>query len=314
METFHPSASHYRRRHAPNRRYLPDELSITILHSDFIAKYLKYSTTKYDTYRKEFQNLNITICKLEHEECEECEKADQHEHGHSRNNLISDCADCMSWKIHIKRASLARELYNFHSIIAESCEDTAFYSAHMERVIMMPNLETFKQAIFTRRISTFNETFASIGTFANKNIPIIAPIWHKGISGRKQEQLISAYHKFFLVIRDQENVVLWLKNCSSQNKNWCLFSYLVYIINSKLVSINCIDIYFFEAGHTYTSADSFHHAVERNMKGKKNLYTFADFHDCVATALPYVKALKMTLTCFKEWKSYKCPKKMEARE
>lgn len=313
VETFHPEASHYRRVHAPNRRYLPNDFTIKFLWEDFKSNHPDYVEIKYETYRREFDALNITICKLGHEECELCERVDQHAVGHSKHSLSEDCNDCQSWTVHIERAKQSRELYEFHANISSSTPDTIFYSVDMEKVIMLPRLETFKEALFTRRISAYNESFAPMGTFSDRDRPIIAPLWHEGISGRKQEQIISAYHQFFLANKDRANIVLWLDNCSSQNKNWCFLSYLVYIINSDLVSTETIDVYFFEPGHTFMSADSFHHSVERSMKAKKNVYTFEDFQECVATSLPYVKTIRMTPEMFKNWRSYRSTK-VDARE
>lgn len=63
VESFHPETSHYRYIHAPNRRYLPDTFSVTGLWEHFKKSQVKYANVKYEIYRKEFQKLNITICK-----------------------------------------------------------------------------------------------------------------------------------------------------------------------------------------------------------------------------------------------------------
>lgn len=36
IESFNPNVSHYRREHAPNRRYLPDTLTISEMHKDLV--------------------------------------------------------------------------------------------------------------------------------------------------------------------------------------------------------------------------------------------------------------------------------------
>lgn len=69
-----------------------------------------------------------------------------------------------------------------------------------------------------------------------------------------------------------------MDNCASQNKNWFLFSFLVYIVNSYEISTNEI-IYYFEPGHTYMSADSFHHQVDMALKKQNKTYDFNDFED-----------------------------------
>ena len=39
-----------------------------------------------------------------------------------------------------------------------------------------------------------------------------------------------------------------------------------YIVNSTKVAWNEIEVKYFETGHTFMSADSFHHQVERSLK------------------------------------------------
>lgn len=68
VESFHPETSHYRYVHAPNRRYLPDTFSIVGLWEHFKSTQEKYADIDYELYRREFKKLNITICKLGHEE------------------------------------------------------------------------------------------------------------------------------------------------------------------------------------------------------------------------------------------------------
>lgn len=311
IETYHPTASHYRREHAPNRRYLPNELNITSLYQDFIAKHEEYKMLRYETYRKLFKTTNISICKLGHEECEECETMNNHHPEHSKDQLGENCEECMKWSQHIERAKSARDLYQLHAEIASATEDVIFYSIDMEKVIMLPRLDTYKQALFTRRISTYNETFAPIGSFNKPNKPVIAVLWHEGVASRKQEQVISAYNQFFVQMRDSKHIVLWLDNCSNQNKNWCLLTFLVEKVNSSDNSIETIDLYFFEPGHTYMSADSFHQKVEKSLKSTKNVYDFTDFSTCVEKALPNVKVIPMTSDLFQKWRSYKSSAKLK---
>lgn len=101
---------------------------------------------------------------------------------------------------------------------------------------------------------------------------------HEAISGRKKDDIVSCFRAFFIQNRDLKHIVLWLDNCAAQNKNWGLFSYLVYLINSKEVNLQTVTMRYLEVGHTYMSADEFHHQVELSLKRKKRLYNFEDFH------------------------------------
>lgn len=158
-------------------------------------------------------------------------------------------------------------------------DNTIYYSVDLQKVIMLPRMDQYKAAIFCPRIIAFNESFVPLGA-GSKHLPI-AVIWPETVTGRRQEDIISAYRAFFLIYRDIPNVVLWADNCASQNKNWTLFTFLVYLINSNEVATETIKIKYFEPGHTFMSADSFHHQVELSLRRKKKVYDFNDFSDAV---------------------------------
>jgi len=96
--------------------------------------------------------------------------------------------------------------------------------------------------------------------------------------------LVSTFYSFFLHYRDTEKLTIWLDNYSSQNKNWCLLSFLVYIVNSDDICVQEIILNYFQAGHTFMSADSFHHQVELSLKRQKKTYDFEDFAKAVGAA------------------------------
>lgn len=142
-------------------------------------------------------------------------------------------------------------------------------------------MESFKDVIFAPRIKTFNETFAQVG-----GGKVIAVLWDECTSGRKSEDILSSFDKVFNVHKDCERIVLWLDNCSGQNKNWQLFVHVCMVVNSSHFAIKIIEFKFFESGHTFMAADSFHHQVEKSMKSYKkgNVVTFNDFVHCVKVA------------------------------
>ncbi|KAH9643380.1 hypothetical protein HF086_015494 [Spodoptera exigua] len=77
INSFNPSISHYRREHAPNRKYLPSDLTVISMYRDFYERQnMKdlpiHEQISYDYYRKVVKKLNICFTKLGHEECEVC--------------------------------------------------------------------------------------------------------------------------------------------------------------------------------------------------------------------------------------------------
>ena len=84
-------------------------------------------------------------------------------------------------------------------------------------------------------------------------------IWHEVISGRLDEDVTSTYVKFINVYkRDPTSLILWVDNCSAQNNNWTLFTVLCQLANDSDYTCDKITLKYFEQGHTFMAADSFH--------------------------------------------------------
>ena len=60
IHSFNPCISHYRREHAPNRLYLPHELTINAMHQDFLEKNAD-TKINYTTYMRRVNAMNI-VC------------------------------------------------------------------------------------------------------------------------------------------------------------------------------------------------------------------------------------------------------------
>jgi hypothetical protein len=299
--SYKPSVSHYRRVHAPNRLYLPSDLTITSMHSDFAEKN-PLTPCSYDVYRSFVKDMNISFAKLGHEECEQCEHFKQHDKDHTAENLNPDCDACKNWSLHIQRAKASRDKYRLDKIESERLiEGVIYFSADLQKVIMLPRMDTFKSVVFTKRIIAFNESFVPLGELKTQKPH--AAIWHEGTAGRKKEDIVSTFHAFIMLHRDADELVLWLDNCAGQNKNWTLFTYFVHIINSPLVSLKNLTVKYFEPGHTFMSADSFHHQVEISMKRQGRQCDFNDFKIAVQNAnKSRVCVIEMTPDKFFDWK------------
>lgn len=282
IESFKPSISHYRRGHSPNRRYLPGDISVMLMHGDFLQKNPNVKCS-YDTYRNTLHDMKITITNLGHEECELCTNYKHSDPEHYTNdNKDLSCSKCLEYTDHLKRAKEAREKYQSDAAQYKDKNNVSCVSADLREVIMLPRMETMNTAMFTRRIVAFNESFVPLGKKSHEKP--IAILWHEGIAGRKKEQIVSTFHSFFLSQRDKEKIVLWLDNCSGQNKNWTLLSFVVYMINSDEISASEVEMNYLEPGHTFISANAFHHQVELSMKHVKHIYDFEDFKNTVSAA------------------------------
>ena len=313
IESFNPSISHYRRAHAPLRRYLAPELGLSLMFRYFKETYPEIKVSQ-ETYRRRLHLKNISFCKLGEEECEvclalthhQCQKKDAPENNSGplnpqKNNerngkneekekKIEDivpgvCSVCDDWLVHIQLANESRDAYRKDADTYHDPKNGAFY---MSADMMLPGVKT---AVFTRRIIAYHETFAPLVPTKEvrkqwknegKKIKPVKPIgivWHEGIQGRFDEDVSSTVHKCLRDprYREAKHIIIWADNCTGQLKNWTFYASLVYEVNNLHASIETITIKYFEKGHTYMSADSFHASVETTIRKMKRLYDFDDF-------------------------------------
>nr|CAI5863108.1 unnamed protein product [Callosobruchus analis] len=176
---------------------------------------------------------------------------------------------------------------------------------------MLPRAEMFKEVIFTPRVIVFNESFVPVGAYS-KNFKPLAVIWHEGVRGRKKEDLISTFYAFFLNNRDTQSITMWLDNCAAQNKNWSLLSFFLFIVNCADVDLQVLDIKYFQSGHTFMSADAFHHQLELSLKKARKVLDFDDFKSAVQQSnSSKVNVKEMKIEDFFQWKDYSSKFKLQ---
>lgn len=82
-------------------------------------------------------------------------------------------------------------------------------------------------------------------------------------------------------------------------------------MNSNKIEANEIEIYYFEKGHTFMSADSFHHQVEESIKRHKNIYDFMDFEEIIRQSNSNVVVKSMQPADFADWKDFSSAAKLK---
>ena len=70
--SYHPTLSHYRRKHASNRLYLAPELTIAAMHDNYNSS-AERKISCYSRYEQEIVKMNVSFVKLGTEECEQCD-------------------------------------------------------------------------------------------------------------------------------------------------------------------------------------------------------------------------------------------------
>ncbi|CAH1107007.1 unnamed protein product [Psylliodes chrysocephalus] len=206
---------------------------------------------------------------------------------------------CSNWKIHNEKYTQARKFYEADKIKSQNSKDL-FVSVDLQKVIMLPRCEMFKSLIFTQRLVAYNESFVPLKSMAKEQPTAV--IWHEAIRGRKKEDIISVFAKYIQSQRDRLKITFWVDNCSAQNKNWAFLSFLVFVVNSSLIEASEIEVNYFEPEHTFMSADSFHHSVEKSLKTMKKVYDFKDYK--LAIENTKAKTIEMSTEDFSLWKDH----------
>lgn len=309
VESFHPCVPHFQRDDdLPNKRYLPNDVTIKDMHADFIKKYFDCRACSYELYRSFLTEMNVTFSKVGVDECDMCETFNKHNSTHDKNNLFPDCDICYKWSIHMKRDSEAKNKYQNLLLEVPYNQDTGYYTSDLQKPLLLPRIDT--SVTFTKRLVTFNKSFIPLGSMENNTRPIVF-LWHEAIAGRQEEDIISVFYQFFLECRDKKRIVLWLDDSYHQNKNWKFLTFLLYIVNSKEIETECVEVYYFEAGHN-PSTESFFHLIEASLKRRGKIYDFKDFENAVRQASSKNPLLKsLTPWDFREFKDLSSPQKLK---
>lgn len=109
---YNPTISHYRREHAPNRLYLPADITAKQMFQHYQDTHPELQVS-YTFFCRMLKELNISIVKLGHEECEACVGATQHQDllGHKDEEAKHGCSVCVKHEEHMRLAKQSREAY-----------------------------------------------------------------------------------------------------------------------------------------------------------------------------------------------------------
>lgn len=296
IESYEPAISHYRRMHAPHRRYLPTNLTVREMYENFKDNHTAYELS-YVTYLRRVEAKNISFAKLGLEECEKCMEFSLM---HSHEETAADCDVCIAKDSHVQHAAQARAEYKKDG--AEVKAGVVVRSADMQKVMMLPRIPGCKSVCFTQRLTTYHETFAPVGQYMTTNVvPTESFIWHDAEFGRKASDVAAVFTHALMKDRDYDTIVYYLDNCSGQNKNWTLFSTMVKLINTDHMVASRITFKYFEPGHTFMSADSIHAKLERSM-AKTKVFDFNDLKSCYN--IPNVQATELKYSDVKQFRSH----------
>jgi hypothetical protein len=101
-------------------------------------------------------------------------------------------------------------------------------------------------------------------------------------------------------MEEATDYVFWCDNCSSQNKNWIIFTAISSFLNNSDVT-KSVEIKYLTKGHTYNACDSAHGLIEKSIRRMGNIYDCDDFKNAVKTCKDGMKVVDMATTDFRAW-------------
>ena len=181
IERFHPQVSHYRRKHAPLRRYVEPSQSVWIMWKDFLHT---IGLVSYSKYWKVFRGQRITFGAPNADLCEICEENKEHRRERGVHSL-ADCEQCSKHAIHQANAAISRKQYadDRNTQWPKGC---CAFAVDMQRVLLVPIMKS-KRAFFTSRLVCFNETFDCLSGERD-----ICVLWNQATAGRNADDVASA--------------------------------------------------------------------------------------------------------------------------
>ena len=86
----------------------------------------------------------------------------------------------------------------------------------------------------------------------------VSILWHEGLAGRNVPDVASAFIRYVQLQRDVKELIIWLDDCTAQNKNCMLITGLLQTVNHRADHLQKIMLKYLQKGHTSMSADAVH--------------------------------------------------------
>ncbi|XP_053626057.1 uncharacterized protein LOC128683960 [Plodia interpunctella] len=273
--SFNPTVSHYRRNNAPLARYLPRTLTLNIMFKDFKSKFPNISCSK-EVYRQTLKRMHISFKFPKGDKCADCALFEQ-QVAECENESVPETLKA-DYECHKIKADKAIRKYQ-EDCSQENTIRVRYYSMDLQKVMLLPDMPKVKDSFFLSRLIVFNLTFAPLQKGLNTNCNCV--LWHEAWAGRDGNNIVDAFAALLEKQRDVQHLVIWCDNCTSQNKNWILFTSLVILVNAGFSSIETINLKYLTKGHTHMTADSVHGNIETQIKRREAIYDYEDYKDAV---------------------------------
>ncbi|XP_056098814.1 uncharacterized protein LOC130077555 [Rhinichthys klamathensis goyatoka] len=274
IKTFTSRASHYGRRGAPGRRYLPADLSVRRMHGLFEA--LNHAHTSYSLYYSVFaKNFNLGF-------------------GHPATDACSDCAkykfritdpnmteaerqiESASFILHRRRARV------FYDLLGRVAKDSVSVCFDMMQNLILPKTP-IGQAYYSRQLYLY--LFGVVRHHGeNSRQPkedVHLYVWQENQGPKNSNMIPSALNDCFTVrlasqIRRSKGLRLFSDSCYGQNKNMTMVSMLMEL--RQTFPNLCIEHTFPVRGHSYLPADRVFGRIEQKIRRIDTILLPQEYH------------------------------------
>lgn len=274
--SFNPAVSHYRRRNAPLARYLPRSLTLNFMFNDFKKKNSNENKCSKEIYRQTLKDMNISFKFPKGDKCVVCAELEEEMKQYSSTEIPENVT--AKYDAHKAKANKAICQYQLDAG-KENTNTIRYYSMDLQKVMLLPDMSKVKDSFFLSRLVAFNLTFAPVQKMTSVKSTCV--LWHEAWAGRDANNIVDAFIAFLENQRDLQHLTIWCDNCTSQNKNWILYTAFVTLVNCGLYNIESITLKYLTKGHTHMTADGVHGNIEARIKRQDAVYDFEDYKQVI---------------------------------
>lgn len=248
--SFKARASHYSLRDNPNKKYLPEDLSISTMHKMFIEEY--QINLPYKVYWSIFREYNIGFSYPRSDTCNECDSFCQKLNDPSCS-VVEKGRLTLQNTIHLKKADAFRTKMNRYKQKAIQGEILCISIDFMQN-LPLPHIKSNK-VFYCRQLWHYVFGVHNLGT--NQ---VVMFTYHEGIAKKGANEVTSMLLRYITDYAGDslenlpQHLVLISDSCSGQNKNYVMLHFL-YILVHCFKLFTKITYLFPVRGHSYLPND-----------------------------------------------------------
>lgn len=269
LESFPRYKSHYGER-TSSRQYLAPGLNLQKLYTLYIEKCQEHgkNPAKRSFYESVFRTYNLHFYIPKKDTCKTCDIFNVQIK--NETNVDKELEIKQQQKGHHLLAATARDLlnqYKQNSLLENSI--SCLITFDLERTLPTPMIQT-GEVYYLRQLQTLNfgtHLYSSAGEIITMNM------WYETTGGRGSQEVLSClYYNIKNSVPEYVNTLYTFSDsCTGQNRNWIMFHFMMYIVNS-VPNLSEIIVCYLVSGHSFLPNDSDFSDISKSQKKKEFIY------------------------------------------